>query len=116
MSVAFRREGDDEHMEPKFELPLPPGPNWVTARGLRLTQEMAATLEAVDDGTCYEGEVKLTKAKYEREYAYPERRIPGKIKDQPAMNGNPHVHVDRGENVIQKEESESRCFQGCEQY
>jgi transcription elongation GreA/GreB family factor len=48
VSVAFRREGDDEHMEPKFELPLPPGPNWVTARGLRLTQEMAATLEAVD--------------------------------------------------------------------
>lgn len=23
MSVAFRREGDDEHMEPKFELPIP---------------------------------------------------------------------------------------------
>ena len=25
MSVAFRRESDDEHMEPKFELPIPPG-------------------------------------------------------------------------------------------
>lgn len=48
MSVAFRREGDDEHMEPKFELPIPPGPNWVTARGLRLTREKVEALEAVD--------------------------------------------------------------------
>jgi len=46
MSVAFRRESDDEHMEPKFELPIPPGPNLVTARGLRLTQEKVAQLEA----------------------------------------------------------------------
>lgn len=48
MSVAFRRESDDEHMEPKFELPIPPGPNWVTARGLRLTRERVAALEAID--------------------------------------------------------------------
>jgi transcription elongation GreA/GreB family factor len=48
MSVAFRREGDDEHMEPKFELPIPPGPNLVTARGLRLIREAVAALEAVD--------------------------------------------------------------------
>ncbi|MFB0874527.1 MULTISPECIES: GreA/GreB family elongation factor [unclassified Sphingobium] len=48
MSVAFRRESDDEHMEPKFELPIPPGPNWVTARGLRLTRETVETLEAID--------------------------------------------------------------------
>ena len=47
MSVAFRREGDDEHLEPKFELPIPPGPNWVTARGLRLTRERVEALEAV---------------------------------------------------------------------
>ena len=25
MSVAFRRESDEEHLEPKFELPLPAG-------------------------------------------------------------------------------------------
>jgi len=30
MSVAFRRESDEEHLEPKFELPVPPGPNFVT--------------------------------------------------------------------------------------
>lgn len=46
MSVAFRREGDDEHLEPKFELPIPPGPNRVTARGLALTQTKVEVLEA----------------------------------------------------------------------
>jgi len=50
MSVAFRRESDDEHMEPKFELPIPPGPNWVTPRGLRLIREQVAALEGVDTG------------------------------------------------------------------
>jgi len=33
MSVAFRRESDEEHKEPRFELPIPPGPNLVTRRG-----------------------------------------------------------------------------------
>lgn len=46
MSVAFRRESDDEHLEPKFEIPIPPGPNRVTARGLRLIGERVAELEA----------------------------------------------------------------------
>ena len=50
MSVAFRREQDDEHLEPKFELPIPPGPNVVTARGLSLIDERIATLEASLDG------------------------------------------------------------------
>jgi transcription elongation GreA/GreB family factor len=46
MSVAFRREGDDEHLEPKFEIPIPPGPNLVTARGLAQIGERVAELEA----------------------------------------------------------------------
>lgn len=46
MSVAFRRESDEEHKEPKFELPLPPGPNMVTARGLALIEAKVAELEA----------------------------------------------------------------------
>lgn len=46
MSVAFRRESDEEHLEPKFELPLPPGPNLVTARGLALLEARVAELEA----------------------------------------------------------------------
>lgn len=46
MSVAFRREGDDEHKEPKFEIPIAPGPNLVTARGLALIQSKLAELDA----------------------------------------------------------------------
>jgi transcription elongation GreA/GreB family factor len=56
MSVAFRRETDEEHLEPKFELPLPPGPNLVTARGLAMIGDKVAQLDAdflaaVDDPT-----------------------------------------------------------------
>jgi transcription elongation GreA/GreB family factor len=46
MSVAFRRESDEEHKEPKFEIPLPAGPNLVTARGLALIEAKVAELEA----------------------------------------------------------------------
>ena len=47
MSVAFRRESDEEHLEPKFEIPIPPGPNLVTARGLAMIQDRVAELEAL---------------------------------------------------------------------
>ena len=46
MSVAFRRESDEEHKEPRFELPLPPGPNLVTAKGLAQIEARVAALEA----------------------------------------------------------------------
>lgn len=46
MSVAFRRESDEEHKEPKFEIPLPAGPNIVTPRGLALIEARAVELEA----------------------------------------------------------------------
>ena len=46
MSVAFRRESDEEHLEPRFELPIPPGANLVTARGLELITVKVAELEA----------------------------------------------------------------------
>lgn len=46
MSVAFRRESDEEHLEPKFELPLPPGANLVTARGLAMISAKVAELDA----------------------------------------------------------------------
>lgn len=51
MSVAFRRESDDEHKEPEYELPIPVGPNLVTPRGLRLLGEEVARLEAEIAGT-----------------------------------------------------------------
>jgi transcription elongation GreA/GreB family factor len=46
MSVAFRRESDEEHKEPRFELPIPPGPNLVTAAGLKQAEDQVAALEA----------------------------------------------------------------------
>ena len=46
MSVAFRRESDEEHLEPKFELPIPASANLVTARGLALIGERIAALDA----------------------------------------------------------------------
>ncbi len=46
MSVAFRRDSDEEHLEPRFELPIPPGPNLVTPRGLKLIEARNAELEA----------------------------------------------------------------------
>lgn len=50
MSVAFRRESDEEHKEPRFELPIPPGPNRVTARGLGLIDARVVELEAAVAG------------------------------------------------------------------
>ena len=47
MSVAFRRESDEEHKEPRFELPIPPGPNLVTAAGLKQAWAKVAELEAL---------------------------------------------------------------------
>lgn len=58
MSVAFRRESDEEHLEPKFELPIPPGPNLVTARGLARIQAKVAELEALLPGVPDEAERK----------------------------------------------------------
>jgi transcription elongation GreA/GreB family factor len=46
MSVAFRRESDEEHKEPRFEIPIAPGPNWVTPRGAALIADRITDLEA----------------------------------------------------------------------
>ncbi|GAO37845.1 putative transcription elongation factor [Sphingomonas changbaiensis NBRC 104936] len=46
MSVAFRRDSDEEHKEPRFERTIPSGPNYVTARGLALIAARIAELEA----------------------------------------------------------------------
>ena len=71
MSVAFRRESDEEHLEPSFEIPIPLGPNWVTARGLRLTREKVEALETVATGGMAEEEAK----KLKRELRYWRTRL-----------------------------------------
>lgn len=55
MSVAFRRDGDEEHLEPKFEIPIPPGPNLVTSRGLALIGRQVAVLEAMIEALVRQG-------------------------------------------------------------
>jgi transcription elongation GreA/GreB family factor len=50
MSVAFRRESDEEHKEPRFELPIPAGPNLVTESGPALIDSRIAELEAEQEG------------------------------------------------------------------
>ena len=49
MSVAFRRDSDEEHLEPKFEMPIAPGLNLVTPRGLALIDERVDAIEAATD-------------------------------------------------------------------
>lgn len=46
MSVAFRRESDEEHLEPRFERPIPAGPNLVTPRGAAMIAARMEELEA----------------------------------------------------------------------
>ncbi|MGZ8284644.1 MAG: GreA/GreB family elongation factor [Allosphingosinicella sp.] len=66
MSVAFRRESDEEHKEPRFELPIPVGPNLVTANGLARIQARVAELEAFVAAEPDEG--RLAEAKRELRY------------------------------------------------
>ncbi len=61
MSVAFRRESDAEHLEPKFELPIPPGPNLVTLRGQAQIRSRVAELETVLQGLSDEDAIKATR-------------------------------------------------------
>ena len=51
MSVAFRRDCDEEHLEPDFELPIAPGPNLVTEAGRALIDARIAELETALAGT-----------------------------------------------------------------
>jgi transcription elongation GreA/GreB family factor len=66
MSVAFRRESDEEHKEPRFEIPIPVGPNLVTSRGLRLIQERVTALEA--EIAANPEEIRLAEAKRDLRY------------------------------------------------
>ncbi len=61
MSVAFRRESDEEHLEPKFELPIPPGPNYVTPAGLAQIEARIAEFEASLEAGGTEDQLKAVK-------------------------------------------------------
>jgi len=80
MSVAFRREGDDEHLEPKFEIPIPPGPNLVTARGKALIDAKVAELEALVTAT--DDEPALNAAKRDLRY-WQTRQVTAEVQPEP---------------------------------
>lgn len=80
MSVAFRREGDDEHLEPKFEIPIPPGPNLVTARGKALIDVKVAELEALLKGPLEE--TALNAAKRDLRY-WRTRQVTAEVQPEP---------------------------------
>jgi len=61
MSVAFRRESDEAHLEPKFEIPIPPGPNLVTERGARLIEAKVTEIGGAIERSASEEEVKALK-------------------------------------------------------
>ena len=61
MSVAFRRDSDEEHLEPKFELPIPVGPNLVTTRGLALIGSRVADLETRIESSADAAEIAVLK-------------------------------------------------------
>lgn len=80
MSVAFRREGDDEHLEPKFELPIPPGPNLVTPRGLALIEAKVAAL--AEQIAALTDEEQIKKARREWRY-WSTRQSTARLMDAP---------------------------------
>ena len=83
MSVAFRRESDEEHLEPKFERPIPPGPNLVTRRGLALIGATIAELE----GALAAAENDETRAPIQRDLRYwRTRRATAEIAPPPAAD------------------------------
>jgi transcription elongation GreA/GreB family factor len=103
MSVAFRRESDEEHLEPKFELPIPPGPNLVTPRGLRLIEEQAAALEARLSGTLSEEDRKavLRDARYWRARAASAQVAPVPSGEEVAIGARVTYRRDGAERTVE---------------
>jgi transcription elongation GreA/GreB family factor len=83
MSVAFRRESDEEHLEPKFEIPLPTGPNIVTPGGLALIEAKVAEWNAV----VAEAPDDEARKKAKRDLAYWNTRLSTARVAEPATDG-----------------------------
>jgi len=87
MSVAFRRESDEEHLEPKFELPIPPGPNLVTERGAKLIEARIAEIEAAIDAATAAGAAEDELKAHKRDLRYWHTRR-ATMEIQPAADGD----------------------------
>lgn len=83
MSVAFRRDSDEEHLEPQFELPIPAGPNLVTTRGLELIRQRKSELRTQLD----QSDDPAVRTALERDLRYWEtREITAELAPPPAGN------------------------------
>ena len=103
MSVAFRRDSDEEHLEPKFELPIPLGPNLVTAHGLALIDGCVADLESRIEASTDEAEI----AKLKRDLRYWQtRQITAEVAPPPAGD-----RVEFGSRVTISLHGKTRSFQ-----
>ena len=102
MSVAFRRESDEEHLEPKFELPIPLGPNLVTARGLALIDGRVADLDSRIAASTDEAEIAVLK----RDLRYWQtRQITAELAPAPATD-----RIEFGSRVTVSLNGRSRTF------
>jgi transcription elongation GreA/GreB family factor len=102
MSVAFRRDSDEEHKEPRFELPIPTGPNLVTERGLALIEARIAELDAEHAGSADD----VRRAEIARDLRYwHTRRVtaiiaPTPPADQVAFGSRVRVLIDGAERTL----------------
>lgn len=102
MSVAFRREDDDAHREPRFELPIPPGPNLVTARGLALIEARVAALEqAPADADLLVREAARRDLRYWRTRLATARLMPPPPGDEAAFGSRVRLALDGRERTIE---------------
>ncbi len=102
MSVAFRRESDEEHLEPRFELPIPVGPNLVTPRGLALIAERLADLEALLAGAEGEARAPLSRElRYWRTRSVTATLAPAPPVDEIAFGSRIRVRIKGRERVIE---------------
>lgn len=83
MSVAFRRESDEEHKEPRFEIPIPVGPNLVTRRGLEAIRAQVEALETKVSGALDPADLEAAK----RDLRYWRTRLATAVPGPPAPAG-----------------------------
>ena len=103
MSVAFRRDSDEEHLEPKFEIPIPLGPNLVTARGLAMIDGRVADLESQIEASADKAEIAVLK----RDLRYWQtRQITAELAPIPAVD-----RVEFGTRVTVSMNGKPRTFQ-----
>ncbi|RIA45844.1 GreA/GreB family transcription elongation factor [Hephaestia caeni] len=100
MSVAFRRESDEEHKEPRFELPLPAGPNIVTPRGLRLICDQVLVLEQSLAADPAEPESRQRELRYWNTRAATAELAPPPPEGEVAIGTRVHFRLDGAERTI----------------